>query len=931
MKKRIKEISDFFWFNVVSASYLWRCGCYGLVYNPIVDYFFNGQLFNMHERLWHNLSGDTILEEFDSSLIGLSMQEAQRRLETDGRNFLTQKKSDHWVRVFARQFSSPLVVVLIVACVLSGVINELVDSFVIFAAIAFNTTVGFVQEYKANKSLARLRALVCPRCVVMRDGRAIEIDSREIVVGDILVLRSGDSVSADARTLEVVELSASESVLTGESLSITKTIDVLPPGTALADRQNMVFAGTSIVGGHGVAVVVATAGNSELGKIAELVEDTKEKPTPLQTQLTKLARVIVGLVLVLVVFLFIVGLLSGRSSLEMLSMSVALAVAAIPEGLAVSVTIILAIGMQRILRRKSLVRTLVGAETLGSVSIICTDKTGTITQGEMRVTNIASVDRAFELASFPAERSRTFENIIRVMSLCNDAVIDGDAQRGSPTERALLIGLRDLGVDHEAYARASARTAEIPFDSERKYMVTANSSKQGSELLLKGAFSSIVPFVGRVAMGEDSEEITPELRQRIEDQESSLTRQGLRLIAFAYRQIDAPVTRITKDEMRDFVFLGFVGMRDPLRPEVKAQIKDAAASGVRTIMITGDHPQTALAIGQEAGLVTDSKFVVTGSDLDGWSDDELARRITSISIFARVEPRHKIRIVHAWQARGEVVAMTGDGVNDAPALKAADIGIALGSGTEVAKQASDLVVLDNNLSIITAAIEEGRVIFDNVRKTTVYLLAGSFTEIVLIGGSILMGLPMPLLPIQILWINLVADSFPNVGLTLEPGERDVMRLAPRARTEPVLNSEMMKIVFIIGIVTNLVLFALYVWLLNTGEDVQAIRSIMFAAVGIDSLLYIFAVKSFRRTIFRINPFSNPWLLGGVAVGFALMALALFTPFFQQAFEIVPLALSDWALLLIIGLIKLVAIELGKEVFVLRVGSRSKEMVKLQNC
>ena len=355
-------------------------------------------------------------------------------------------------------------------------------------------------------------------------------------------------------------------------------------------------------------------------------------------------------------------------------------------------------------------------------------------------------------------------------------------------------------------------------------------------------------------------------------------------------------------------------MRDPLRPEAKEQIEQARRAGVETIIVTGDHPETARAIGLQAGLLVDLESVVTGSELDTWNDEQLLARISNIRIFARVEPRHKIRIVRAWQARGEVVAMTGDGVNDAPALKAADIGIALGSGSEVAKQSSDLVILDNNLSIITAAIEEGRVIFDNIRKTTVYLLAGSFTEIVLIGGSILLGLPLPLMPAQILWINLVADSFPSAGLALEPGERGVMQLAPRRRKEPVLNRGMLTLVFIIGIVTNLGLFALYLWLLNTGENIETIRSIMFAAVGIDSLIYVFAVKSFHRTLFRINPFSNPWLLLGVGMGFALIALALLTPFFQTVLKVVPLALSNWSWLLMIGAIKLVAIEVGKKIF-----------------
>ncbi len=868
----------------------------------------------MSQRPWHHFSCETVLEEFKSSARGLSSQEATRRKLVDEPNSLPKKAVDHWLEVLARQFMNPLIIVLLIAGVLSAILNEWMDAGVIAGAVLFNTLIGFIQEYKANKSFERLQSLVLPRCMVLRDGLEREIDAREIMSGDVLILRTGDRVSADARLLEAIELSVDESTLTGESAPVSKMMDVLSSDTILAQRRNMVFAGTSIVGGRGFAVVVATGSQTELGKIATLVEDTKETPTPLQTQVVSLARWITGMILALVFLLFVMGLFSGHSTTEMFSMAVALSVAAIPEGLAVSVTIILAIGMQRILRRKSLVRKLVAAETLGSVSIICTDKTGTITQGQMRVTHIITTDQLFMFSALPAVRPQAVEDILRVMALCNDATLDGQITRGSQTEQALLLALRELGVDTHKLISEAPRTAEIPFDSVRKYMVTANSSARGSELLLKGALDRVLPFATRVLVDGNAVDITPAIRQKIENQELELTRQGLRLVAIARKSVSTTVSHVVQEEMCGFIFLGFVGLRDPLRPEAKEQIEQARRAGVETIIVTGDHPETARAIGLQAGLLVDLESVVTGSELDTWNDEQLLARISNIRIFARVEPRHKIRIVRAWQARGEVVAMTGDGVNDAPALKAADIGIALGSGSEVAKQSSDLVILDNNLSIITAAIEEGRVIFDNIRKTTVYLLAGSFTEIVLIGGSILLGLPLPLMPAQILWINLVADSFPSAGLALEPGERGVMQLAPRRRKEPVLNRGMLTLVFIIGIVTNLGLFALYLWLLNTGENIETIRSIMFAAVGIDSLIYVFAVKSFHRTLFRINPFSNPWLLLGVGMGFALIALALLTPFFQTVLKVVPLALSNWSWLLMIGAIKLVAIEVGKKIF-----------------
>ncbi|MFA4845797.1 MAG: HAD-IC family P-type ATPase, partial [Patescibacteria group bacterium] len=871
----------------------------------------------MSKFLWYQLSAETVVENLRSTSHGLDVAEVVSRKTQYGQNVLPEKRGDGILVIFARQVLNPLILILIVAAGVSGFLNEWVDAGVIIAAVVINAIVGFVQEFKANQSLARLRSLIQPRALVRRDGKEEDIDARELVPGDVLILHTGDRVTADARLLEVVELQVNESTLTGESVPEQKQVGLLDSDTALGDRTNMVYAGTSVVAGRAIAVVVGTGMETELGKIAMLVEKTPETVTPLQRQLKQMARWIAGLMLFLVVVLFVVGVLTGRSALDMFSMSVALAVAAIPEGLAVSVTIILAIGMQRILKRKSLVRKLVAAETLGSVSVICIDKTGTITEGQMRVTHIVTSNETYSIEALPVSLP-TVESMLMVMALCNDAVLatNGEA-RGTPTERALLEAYANLKSDRASVLALHPRVAEIPFDSAKKFMITAHTWEGGSRLLLKGASTSVLPRCNKMELGGEVVDLTEGRRTLLQVQEMTLTRRGVRLIALARKDQPRSTQTITAADQADFVFLGFVGLHDPLRSSVKDQIEAAERAGVRTVMITGDHPETARAIGVQAGLVAGPESVVTGVELDAWSDEEFNKRVNQITIYARVEPRHKIRIVNAWQARGEVVAMTGDGVNDAPALKAADIGIAVGSGTDVAKQSSDMVILDNNLGTITAAIEEGRVIFDNIRKTTVYLLAGSFTEIVLIGAAIFMGLPIPLLPAQILWINLVADSLPNIGLAFEPGEKDVMSLRPRSRHEAVLNREMFRLVLVIGIFTMTTLFVLYLWLLSSGETIDTIRSIMFAALGIDSLLYIFSVKSFRQTIFHINPFSNVWLLAGVAVGFGLMALAFMHPFFQSVFEIVPLTLSAWGLLIVLGMIKLGAIELTKEFFLFR--------------
>jgi len=853
----------------------------------------------MPDKFHHAKTVQQTLSDFSTKLEGLSNRQVQERLQSYGHNALPREKSPSWFAILMTQFVSPLIVVLLVAALISAALQDWVDVSVILAAVLVNAIVGFVQEFKASKSLAALRSLVEPHALVRRGGKPKEITAEKIVPGDILILRAGDRVAADARVIDVSELQVNEAALTGESLPLKKITSEVEIGTPLAERSCMVYAGTSIVAGHGLAVVVATATKTEIGKVAELVRVTKEHDTPLQAELGQLAKWITVIVIFLVTVLFVIGLMTGRSVPEMFEISISLAVAAIPEGLAVSITVILAIGMQRILRRKALVRRLVAAETLGSVSVICTDKTGTITKGIMQATTFIGIDG--HEASSDLRRE-----MLKVTSLCSDAYIDSETRKinGSPTEKALLTAAVKAKLKPTRLNKKYLRLADIPFDSVKKFMVTRNHWESGQVLLAKGAPEKIIGFSG----GN---------HKTLLQIATNMTDEGLRVIAVAIRHKVSVKKVINQNELKSFRVIGFIGLHDPLRRQAKQQIKAALDAGVHTVMITGDHPNTARAIACKAGIAVGKGSVVTGEELDKMSDIKFARRVSFINVYARVEPRHKIRIVQAWQERGDVVAMTGDGVNDAPALKAADIGIAVGSGTEVAKQASDLVLMDNNLGTITDAIEQGRVIFDNIRKIVVYLLADSFTEIILIGGSLLFGLPLPFLPAQILWINLVADSFPTVGLTLEPGEPEVMKLKPRGRHEPVLNHEMLALIFIIGIITDVALFGLYVWLLGGNHDIQSIRSIMFAAVGIDSLLYVFAIKSFRRTIFRINPFSNPWLIGGVLIGFGLMFAALTVPYLQHIFEISPLSLSDWGLLLMMGLLKLVGIELTKEWFLVK--------------
>ncbi|MFH1315603.1 MAG: HAD-IC family P-type ATPase, partial [Candidatus Uhrbacteria bacterium] len=604
---------------------------------------------------YHELSTTQVLRSLGSGRdTGLFEQEIKARQKKYGANELPKTKPAGWLIILLRQFASPFMYILLFAAVVSVFFHDYVDAGVIVAAIVVNTLVGFIQEYKASKALDHLRSLVKPIVRVRRDGSEVSIPAHAVVPGDILILQAGDHVAADARIIESISLETNEATLTGESMPIAKGTDSLAKGTVLAERSNMIFAGTVVTVGKGQAVVVDIGLKTELGKIAKLITETKEEKTPLQVQLVKLAKLLTIIFVSISVLIFFVGVFSGRSVFEMFLTSVALAVAAVPEGLLVAVTVIFAIGMQRILRRQALVRKLVATETLGSVSVICTDKTGTITMAQMEATDIVAEDK--DLAQ-------------TIAILCNDAVVsEKDIVLGSPTEAALMRSALSSGLDAKELNNKHKRLFEIPFDSKHKYMVTLNEWEGGQAVLVKGAPEKVLEFCGD---GKAA-------RAKAEE----MTKQGLRVLAVAYKKINKEKKKeINKTDLHDLTFVGLFGLRDPIRPDAKETIARAAQAGVRTVMITGDHPDTAVAIAKEAGILCERNNVLTGVELDELSDEELQKKVDEISVYARVEPMHKVRIVQAWRARGEVVSMTGDGINDAPALKAADIGVALGNGT----------------------------------------------------------------------------------------------------------------------------------------------------------------------------------------------------------------------------------------------------------
>ncbi|MFH0898944.1 MAG: HAD-IC family P-type ATPase [bacterium] len=838
---------------------------------------------------------------------GLTQREAESRLEKHGSNALPTKKATSLIIILFRQLLNPLMFILLIAALASILIGESKDALVVAIAVVLNALLGFFQEWKAEKAALALQSFEVHYCLVKRDGHVHTIPAQKLVIGDIVILTAGARVPADIRLTHVSDCSIQEALLTGESKPIQKNTAVIQTHVAVGDRANMAFSGTYILSGKAEGVVIATGKKTELGKIAQLVIQTKEEATPLQFQIKKFSWVLGGLLLAIVAVIACIGFFKNMPLHELLTISIALAVAAIPEGLLIAVTSILAIGMYRMLKRKALVRHLIAAETLGSVSVVCTDKTGTLTEGTMRVVRIITKDHDLDLSQgkFSEDLLTTQVQEILEAGVCNnDAEILQKTEMpvGHPTESALLSVARLAKITIDATRKKFKRNQEIPFSSAIKYMATVHKTDGQEWLIAKGAPEKIFTMCKENHSTQTFKNLT-----------EVMANQGLRVLAIAHKT--GPHFDIHKD-LNNLDCMGLIGIQDPLRPEAQETVKQLTDAGIHVVIVTGDHKETALHIAQGVGLPTNKENVLTGQELDAISDEQLTQHIKDIHVFARVDPAHKIRIVHAWQQQGQSVAMTGDGVNDAPALKAADIGVALGAGSDIAHETSDMVLLDNNLESIKYAVHEGRTIFDNIRKVIVYLLADSFSEIVLIGGALLAGMPLPFLAAQIFWINLVTDGFPNLALTLEPAEPHLMQEPPRPKNEPILNSYMKMIIFTIGIITDIGLFALFFLLYSYSHlDLTHIRTIMFTAIAIDSLFYVFSVRSMRSSLFRTNPFSNRWLLIAVVAGLLVQLAAVYIPSMQILLSTVSLGLFEWSIILGLALVKIVAIEITKEIYI----------------
>ena len=829
----------------------------------------------MKKRIWEKTQME-LFRELGCRAEGLTAAEAGARLETCGPNELRSGGKKSVARVFLEQFRDFLVVILILAAAVSAALGDGESALVILAVITMNAVLGTVQTVKAAASLDSLKRMSAPTAKVLRDGHVVQIPGREVVPGDVVVLEAGDSVCADGRLLESASLKCDESALTGESLPVEKDVEPIDGEAALGDRRNMVFSGSFVTYGRGRFLVTATGMDTEVGKIAALLKGAEEKKTPLQVSLDRFGRRLSAIILAICAVLFGVSVaVRHENVMNAFLFAVALAVAAIPEALSSIVTIVLSFGTQKMARENAIIRKLQAVEGLGSVSVICSDKTGTLTQNRMTVRKLYTAGRVMD-ASDADFSDPIQEPLLRSALLCSDATVDENGEVGDPTETALVRLGENHGFDEEAARARWPRLTEIPFDSDRKLMSTVHQMEGGRLMVTKGAVDVLL----------DRCILSPVERTAAEQANEAFSKEGLRVLAFACRPIDRASVSLEDENGLDF--LGLIAMMDPPRVESKRAVAACIAAGIRPVMITGDHKVTAAAIAKEIGILTDDTLAVEGTVLDGMSEGELKDYVPRVSVYARVTPEHKIRIVRAWQARGALVAMTGDGVNDAPALKQADIGVAMGvTGTEVAKDAAGMVLADDNFATIVQAVKNGRNVYANIKKAIQFLLSGNMAGILTVLYASLMGLPVPFAAVHLLFINLLTDSLPAIALGLEPHRDEVMGEKPRPRDEGILTRSFLTSVGVEGLVIALAAIAAFHTGLRHGEAVGS--TMAFATLCLSRLFHGFNCKAERPVLLTKQFWDNRWLLGAFAAGAALLGAVLLVPTLEPLFRVTKLS------------------------------------------
>ena len=919
---------------------------------------------------WYKLSADEASRELDSDLhTGLPPEEAARRIEQYGPNELVERGTQSPWAILWSQFTETMVLILVIAAVISAFVGDLKDAGAIVAIVILNALLGFRQEYQAEQAMAALKKLAVPTVRVRRGGHVLEISARELAPGDIVLLEAGNLVPADGRVVESANLRVQEAALTGESEAVSKQAEPLPRGDLpLAERLNMVYMGTVVSYGRGMALITATGMQTELGSIAELMQTAGSEPTPLQKRLSLLGKQLAVLALFLVGIVFVLGLLRGEELRILLLTAIGLSVAAVPEGLPAVVTIALALGARRMLRRRALIRKLPAVEALGSVTVICSDKTGTLTENRMTVTVLDVAENRIDLseeerprlprASGPCDdepvvpgqvellrRSPALPLLLVGGALANDALLECNEDRpgsfhivGDPTEGALVMAAAMLGLHKERLEQIFPRLAEAPFDSDRKRMTTVHRMPESGEELppdyrtvwewggweaagqapyiafTKGAMDSLLQVSNRVWSQDHTVELDEAWRGRIEAANKQLAQEGMRVLGVACRQHDDLPAEATPEALEcDLIFVGLVGMIDPARPEVKDAVQTCKTAGIRPIMITGDHPLTASYIARELGIAANGQ-VLTGQDLEPMRADELERTVRQSSVYARVSPEHKLRIVEALQNQGEIAAMTGDGVNDAPALRKADIGVAMGiTGTDVSKEAADMVLLDDNFATIVAAVEEGRVIYDNIRKFIKYTMTSNAGEIWVMLLAPFLGMPLALLPLQILWINLVTDGVPGLALAIEKPERDTMRRPPFPPNENIFARGVGRDILLIGVIMGLISLGVGFLYWRAGSPLW--QTMIFTTLTLSEMGYVMAIRSNRDSLFTIGPFSNPALVWAVIFTTLLQISVVYIPFFQDLLGTMALPLRDLLLCLALSTSLFFVVEVEK--FILR--------------
>jgi len=843
----------------------------------------------MLEESPFSIKPERVFEALGTRKEGLTWEEAARRLESYGPNTLREGRKKTLLGIIISQFKNLMILVLLAAAVLSLVIgHDLADAIIIFAVILLNAAMGTIQEAKAEAALEALKKLSAPSARVIRGGQVTAVPASELVAGDVVLLEAGDQVPADIRLIETASLRIEEAMLTGESVPAEKdAAAVLPEQTPLAERVNMAYAGTNVTYGRGTGVVAGTGMQTEIGRIAGALDAAKENQTPLQRRMDALSRVLSVAVLAVAVVIFVVGLLTGRELLDMFMVAISLAVAAIPEGLATVVTLQLTMGVQKMSRNGAIVRKLPAVETLGSTSVICSDKTGTLTQNRMTVKRAYYNYEAHEADAVPPCPER--ELLDRVFALCNDTKVadEGGEEKliGDPTE----TGLYAFSAPRADIA-SWPRVYEIPFDSERKLMSTVNG-REALELLVKGAPDELIARCSRVMVGGEIRPLSDEDRRRLLDANEDFGRQALRVLGAAYKPLQSvPVSSGGLEE--DLIFVGLAGMMDPPRPEAAEAVALCRQAGIKPVMITGDHKVTAVAIARELGILEEGSKAITGAELAAMSDEELADSIDDIRVYARVAPEHKVRIVQAFQAKGRVVAMTGDGVNDAPALKNADIGVGMGiTGTEVSKNASDMVLTDDNFATIVRAVKEGRRIYRNIKKAVQFLLSANLAEVITLFVGTMAGL-IVLTPVQILWVNLVTDTFPALALGMEPAPHDIMRRKPRDPKQSFFAEGMAANLVVFGVIMSALTLGAYFLGLSRYQDGTVASTMAFMVLGLVQLFHVFNIRSSRRSVLA-GPWSNKWMPIAFAVSALLQTVVVWFAPLAAFFGVTALTGTQW--------------------------------------